>query len=286
MSALSSNTDNLSKAFAAEILKSDSEADLGRAALLMAKCEYPSLDIEFYLSHLDDIASAINSKLPPNAALLTPLLIIEHINEHIYEELAFQGNKENYYDPRNSFLNDVIVRRLGIPITLSVFYIELARRLGLKIEGVAMPGHFLMKCHVEEQEIILDAFNQGQQLDKTDCQQLINNVYGSDVELKSSFFRPVTKKEILIRMLNNLKNIYLSSSDHPRALATIERLLLLTPQAINEIRDRGLVKYRLGKYSLAIKDLEFYLTYAPKSPETEVVRKSLQKIKAELASLN
>jgi regulator of sirC expression with transglutaminase-like and TPR domain len=286
MSVLSSNTDDLSKAFAAEILKSDTEVDLGRAALLMAKCEYPSLDVDFYLSHLDDIASTIKARLPQNADLINPLLLIQHINEHIYEELAFRGNKENYYDPRNSFLNEVLVRHLGIPITLSVFYIELARRLGLKIEGVAMPGHFLMKCYTEDQEIILDAFNHGQQLDKATCQQLVSNVYGSDIELKPSFFRTVTKKEILIRMLNNLKNIYLSGSDHARALATIERLLLVTPQAINEVRDRGLVKYHLGKYSLAIADLEFYLTYAPKNADTEVVRKSLQKIKAELASLN
>ncbi|KAF0249096.1 MAG: hypothetical protein FD167_1503 [bacterium] len=283
---LKANLDNLSKAFAVEILKPDIEADLGRAALLMAKCEYPSLDVDFYLSHLDEIANAINSSLPQNAALINPILSIKQINEYIYEELAFRGNKENYYDPRNSFLNEVLVRRLGIPITLSVFYMELARRLGLKIEGIGMPGHFLVKCYTEDQEIILDAFNQGQILDETDCQQLVNNVYGSDIKLKPSFFRTVSKKEILIRMLNNLKNIYLSSSDHPRALATIERLLLLTPKAINEVKDRGLVYYRLGKYSLAITDLEFYLTYAPKGQETEIVRKNLQKIKSEIASLN
>ncbi|MBI4854453.1 MAG: tetratricopeptide repeat protein [Acidobacteria bacterium] len=280
------NDDNLSKIFAKEILKPEEEVDLGRAALLMAKCEYIKLDIDFYLSLLDEIASVIKSRLPEKSSLINPLLIIKEINEHIYEDLAFQGNKENYYDPRNSFLNEVLVRRLGIPITLSVFYMEIARRLGLKIDGVGMPGHFLMKCYVEDTEIILDAFNQGQILDKDACQELVSNLYGSEIELRPSFFRTVSKKEILIRMLNNLKNIYLSSSDHLRALATIERLLLITPQAINEIRDRGFVNYRLGKYSLAIQDLEFYLTYAPKNQESEVVSKGLQKIKAEIASLN
>lgn len=280
------NSDILSKEFAEETLKAEEELDLGRAALLMAKCEYPSLDINFYLSLLDEIASTIKSRLPQKTTSLDPFLLIKQINEHIYEELAFRGNKENYYDPRNSFLNEVLVSRLGIPITLSVFYIEIARRLGLKIQGVGMPGHFLMKCSVDNKEIILDAFNQGQILDKNDCQELLNTVYGAQVELKPSFFRTTSKKDILIRMLNNLKNIYLSSSDHPRTLATIERLLLINPKAINEIRDRGLVNYHLGKYSLAITDLEFYLTNAPKNQESEIVRKNLQQIKAKLASLN
>lgn len=280
------NSDSLSKAFAEESLKAEEELNLARAALLMAKCEYPNLDIDFYLSLLDEIASAINFRLPQKTASLDPLLLIQHINKHIYEELAFQGNKENYYDPRNSFLNEVLVRRLGIPISLSVFYMEIARRLGLKIEGVGMPGHFLMKCYLEDQEIILDAFNQGQILDQNTCQKLLNNVYGMEVELKPSFFKTISKKDILIRMLNNLKNIYLSSNDHPRTLATIEKLLLINPKAISEIRDRGIVNYHLGKYSLAIKDLEFYLSYAPKNQEAELVRKDLQKIKAKLASLN
>jgi regulator of sirC expression with transglutaminase-like and TPR domain len=280
------SSDELSKAFAEETLKPEDKVDLGRAALLIAKCEYPNLDVDFYLSLLDEIAEAIKSKTHQKVASLNPLLLIQKINEHIYEDLAFQGNKENYYDPRNSFLNEVLVRRLGIPITLSVFYMEIARRLGLKMEGVGMPGHFLMKCFLEDKEIILDAFNQGQILDKEDCQNLLTTVYGKEIELKPSYFRSVSKKEILIRMLNNLKSIYISSSDHSRALATIERLLLVTPNSINEIRDRGFINYRLSKYSLAIRDLEFYLTQSPKNQDSEIVRKSLQKIKAEIASLN
>lgn len=286
MSANRSNQENLSKLFAAEVLKADSEVDLGLCVLLMAKCEYKKLDIEFYLSQLDEIAQTINQRLPQNAASLNPLLVINQINEHLYDDLAFRGNKENYYDPRNSFLNEVLVRRLGIPISLSVLYMEIAKRLGLNILGVSMPGHFLVKCTVDGEEIIIDTFNQGRLLDKNDCQQLITNLYGTGIELKSSFFRAASKKEILIRMLNNLKSIYLSGGDHRRTIATIELLLLLTPQSINEIRDRGLVNYRLGNFARAITDIEFYLTYAPKSDETKVVGETLKKIKSELASLN
>jgi regulator of sirC expression with transglutaminase-like and TPR domain len=286
MSANRSNPENLFKAFAAEILKVDTQVDLGRAVLLMAKCEYKKLDVEFYLSQIDEMAKTIGSRLSPNAATLNPLSIINQINEYLYNELAFRGNKENYYDPRNSFLNEVLVRRLGIPITLSVLYMEIARRLGLTILGVGMPGHFLMKCTIDDQEIIIDAFNQGRILDKNDCQQLITNLYGTGIELKSSFFRAVSKKEILIRMLNNLKSIYLSSGDHQRTIATIECLLLITPQSINDIRDRGLVSYHLGKYSRAISDLEFYLNYAPKSEETKLITETLKKVKLDLASLN
>lgn len=281
MLANSSNQEQL-KLFALEALKAESELDLGRAALLMAKCQYPKLNVELYIAQFDEIAEIISNRLSSK----NPLLIIKNINEYFFQELAFQGNKENYYDPRNSFLNEVLVRRLGIPISLSVIYMEVARRLGLKIDGVGLPGHFLVKCKTEDQEIILDPFHQGKELSQTDCQALLTTIYGSGIELKPSFFRAVSKKEILIRMLNNLKNIYISGNDPARALITLETLLILTPQAINEIKERGIINYRLGKFSQAIKDLEFYLQHSPKTVETDNIRKLLNQIKLEFASLN
>jgi regulator of sirC expression with transglutaminase-like and TPR domain len=281
MLANSSNQEQL-KLFALEALKAESELDLGRAALLMAKCQYPKLNVELYISQFDEIAGIISNRLSSK----NPLLIIKNINEYFFQELAFQGNKENYYDPRNSFLNEVLVRRLGIPISLSVIYMEVARRLGLKIDGVGLPGHFLVKCKIEDQEIILDPFHQGKELSQTDCQALLTTIYGSGIELKPSFFRTVSKKEILIRMLNNLKNIYISGNDPARALITLETLLILTPQATNEIKERGIINYRLGKFSQSIKDLEFYLQHSPKTVETDNIRKFLNQIKLEFASLN
>lgn len=283
MFANSSNQEQL-KLFALEALKAESELDLGRAALLMAKCQYPKLDVEVYIAQFDEIAQIISSRLSNSSK--NPLLIIKNINEYFFQELAFQGNKENYYDPRNSFLNEVLVRRLGIPISLSVIYMEVAKRLGLKIDGVGLPGHFLVKCKADDQEIILDPFHQGKELSQTDCQVLLTNIYGSGIELKPSFFRSVSKKEILIRMLNNLKNIYISGNDPARALITLETLLILTPQALNEIKERGFVNYSLRKFSQAIKDLEFYLNHSPKTVETENIRKLLNQIKLEFASLN
>lgn len=283
MFANSSNQEQL-KLFALEALKAESELDLGRAALLMAKCQYPKLDVEVYIAQFDEIADIISNRLSTSSK--NPLLIIKNINEYFFQELAFQGNKENYYDPRNSFLNEVLVRRLGIPISLSVIYMEVAKRLGLKIDGVGLPGHFLVKCTANDQEIILDPFHQGKELSQTDCQQLITNIYGSGIELKPNFFRAVSKKEILIRMLNNLKNIYISGNDPARALITLETLLILTPQALNEIKERGFVNYSLRKFSQAIKDLEFYLSHSPKTVETENIRKLLNQIKLEFASLN
>ncbi|MBK7993137.1 MAG: transglutaminase family protein [Blastocatellia bacterium] len=283
MLANSSNQEQL-KLFALEALKAEPELDLGRAALLMAKCQYPKLDIEVYIAQFDEIAEIISSRLSTSSR--NPLLIIKNINDYFFQELAFQGNKENYYDPRNSFLNEVLVRRLGIPISLSVIYMEVAKRLGLTIDGVGLPGHFLVKCKIEDQEIILDPFHQGKELSQSDCQTLLTTIYGSGIELKPSFFRAVSKKEILIRMLNNLKNIYISGNDPARALITLETLLILTPQALNEIKERGFVNYRLRKFSQAIKDIEFYLSHSPKTVETDNIRKLLNQIKLEFASLN
>ncbi|MFY9227339.1 MAG: transglutaminase-like domain-containing protein, partial [Blastocatellia bacterium] len=176
MFANPSNQEQL-KLFALEALKADSELDLGRAALLMAKCQYPKLDVEVYIAQFDEIAEIISSRLSISSK--NPLLIIKNINEYFFQELAFQGNKENYYDPRNSFLNEVLVRRLGIPISLSVIYMEVAKRLGLKIDGVGLPGHFLVKCKADNKEIILDPFHQGKELSQTDCQALLTNIYWS-----------------------------------------------------------------------------------------------------------
>ena len=162
--------------FANEALKPESEIDLGRAALFIAKSEYPGLNVDLYLRRLDEIAESIDERLPSAQSGRDPQKIIEQINEHLFEELSFRGNVENYYDPRNSFLNEVLDRRTGIPITLSVIYIEVARRLGLKVEGVGMPGHFLVRCHINNKDIILDPFNKGRSLTEADCEQLLSGV--------------------------------------------------------------------------------------------------------------
>ena len=268
--------------FAAEALRPDPEIDLGRAALLIAKKEYPGLDLDHYNYRFDEIASGIEEKLRAAQAGRDPLKILALINEHLFEELSFRGNVENYYDPKNSFLNEVLDRRIGIPITLSVIYIEVARRLGLKMEGIGMPGHFLIRY----QDIIIDPFNKGRRLNESDCEQMLSGIYGEGTRLQPSFLRSVSKREILTRMLGNLKSIYISGGDNARALSIVNRILLLNPDSLTELRDRGLINFALDKLTPALKDLENYLERAPEGPEAESVRQYLIRIKSRLALLN
>src|ERR1051326_1273477 len=181
--------------FAAEALKPEQEIDLGRASLLIAKSEYPELDVESYLQRLDQIAGEISNRLPAHSSTgqASVQKIIEQINEHLYRDLSFRGNEDSYYDPKNSFLNEVLDRRIGIPITLSVIYIEVARRLGIKVEGVGLPGHFLVKCQVDNEEILFDAFNGGRRLSESDCEQLVKNIYGDSTKFDRSLLRSVSK---------------------------------------------------------------------------------------------
>jgi len=268
--------------FAAEALRPDPEIDLGRAALLIAKKEYPGLDVDYYLRRLDEIASSIEDRLLTAQISRDSLKIIPIINEHLFDELSFRGSVENYYDPKNSFLNEVLDRRIGIPITLSVIYIEVARRLGLKMEGVGMPGHFLVRC----QDIILDPFNKGRRLNETDCEQMLSGIYGEGTRLQPSFLRSVSKREILTRMLGNLKSIYISGGDNARALSIVNRTLLINPESLTELRDRGLINFALDRLTSALNDLEHYLERAPEGPEAEGVRQYLVRIKSRLATLN
>jgi regulator of sirC expression with transglutaminase-like and TPR domain len=276
---------SIEELFSAEINKPDSDIDLGRAALLIAKGEYPSLDIETYLERFDQMASAIK-ELPGIKSTDDIEETINAISSYLFDELNFRGNKDNYYDPKNSFLNEVLDRKTGIPITLSVIYIEVARRLGIKVDGVGMPGHFLLKCSIGEHDLLFDAFNAGKILTETECEQLLNNIYGEKAKFHPSYLKPVKKREILRRMLGNLKNIYISGGDSARALSIVERLLAIEPDSISEIRDRGLLNFNLNRLSASLKDLETYLAKCSEGPEAEAVRLYIARIKSKLASLN
>src|SRR5262249_8416488 len=152
---------------------------------------------------------------------------------------GFRANRTNYYDPRNSFLNDVLERKKGIPITLSVVYLEVARRAGLELRGVGFPGHFLVKCAEGEEEIVIDPFDKGEVRTVEDLQMLLDGLYGGKVALRPEFLAPVTHRQIVQRMLNNLKGIYLSEENLLKALSAAERLVILQPSSAPEIRDRG-----------------------------------------------
>lgn len=259
-------------AFAREVARPDAELDLGRAALLLAQEEYPDLDIEGYLQQLDEMAAAIAPRLPEERY---PLRVLKCVSEYLFSELGFRGNQRDYYDPRNSFLNDVLERRLGIPITLSLVYLEVTARLQFPMVGVGMPGHFLIRPEVEAAEIFVDAFHGGEVLFPEDCAERLQEVYQQPVQFEAHFLEPVSSKQLLARMLTNLKLIYLERQDLPRMLAAVERILLLFPDIPAERRDRGLLNYQLGNYDSATLDLERYLELAPNARDAEQIKQLL-----------
>ena len=249
--------------------------DLAKAALYIAQEEYSDLNIEEYLQALDTMSVELEERLPLEKY---PLKIVQCINQYLYDDLGFKGNNLNYYDPRNSFLNDVIERRVGIPITLSLLYIEIARRIDFPMIGIGMPGHFIIRPDIPEIEIFVDAFNNGEIMFTEDCQERLNQIYQQNLILQPEFLAPVTKKQFLARMLTNLKYIYLKEQELEKALAAVERILLLFPSAALELRDRGLLCYQIGRFNQAIQDLQAYLFQAPDAQDASTIRRLLMKL--------
>jgi regulator of sirC expression with transglutaminase-like and TPR domain len=258
--------------FYQEIHQPDEAIDLARAALYIAQEEYPPLDPEEYLNALDVMAAEVEERLPPERY---PLRVIQALNRYLYEDLGYVGNAAQYYDPRNSYLNDVMERRRGIPITLSLVYLEVAKRVGFPMAGVGMPGHFLIRPTVADMDILIDPFHQGAVMFAEDCQERLSQVYGRSVELRPEFLQPVSNRQFLARMLTNLKMIYLNQEDLPRSLSMVERILMLFPDAPQEQRDRGILYYHLGRWPEASLDLEAYLDQVPTARDAELIRNLL-----------
>ncbi len=273
--------------FAEMVARDESDLELDRAALLIAAEEYPCLDVQRYLDKIDSFSEMARSRDDLDA---DPLLRIRILADLLSGELGFRGNVENYFDARNSFLNDVIDRRSGIPITLSVLYIEVARRIGLRLFGVGMPGHFIIKFSDDQGEILIDPFNGGRLLSEENCRELIREMFGAKMEFHPAFIYSVTKKQILSRMLQNLKGIYTQAGDHHKTLATIERSLLIHSEigtdVANDIRDRGLVYSRMEKYVMALADLEEYLRLVPRAPDAKEIEEQIRKLRHKQARLN
>jgi len=273
--------------FAEAVAQDENHLELDRAALLIAAEEYPHLNVEKYLDHLDTFAATCRDE---DISYADPFTQIMRISHRLFDELAFRGNTENYYDARNSFLSDVIDRRTGIPITLSVIYIEVARRIGIRLSGVGMPGHFLVKYSLstsqDRQEIFIDPFHGGCLLTEARCREMIAEMYNGTMEFQPAFLHSVTKKQILTRMLQNLKGIYTRAMDHHKTLSVIERLLLITPDSAVEIRDRGLVFSAMGRDAQARVDLEEYLRREPMAEDAGEVKKRILQSRQRLARLN
>lgn len=261
--------------FAVMVLKPEPDLDLAAAALQIAAEEYPQLVAGPYLQRLDLLAERVRDRLDNETA---PLVVLQELNRVLFEEERFRGNAEAYYDPRNSFLNDVLDRRVGIPISLSLVYLEVGWRLGLPLSGVGFPGHFLVRYEGEVVRVLLDPFDGGRLRFEDQAQELLDRVYGGLVRLQPEFLESTGKKGVLVRLLKNLKAIYLNASEDEKALAAIERILLIRPTAVGELRDRGMLLARAGRVGEAIADLETYLNAAPDAPDARRVRNMIERL--------
>jgi regulator of sirC expression with transglutaminase-like and TPR domain len=266
-------------AFAKAISAPEDKIDIAYAALLYAREVYPDLDVNSYLCQLDDMATAVR-----------PLLVRHHpvaaLRSFLFDELGFRGNVDDYFDPRNSYLNQVLDRRTGIPITLSVVYLELARRLGVPIVGIGLPGHFILRYDGDEEPLYLDPYNGGVTMSTDDCRKLMADISNGHLPFRSTFLSPVGPRQILSRILRNLKGVYVARSDFESALSVVEKLILLNPNAAEEVRDLGLLYYYSGHKLKAIGCLERYLKFAPEAEDMEAVQHNLRAIIEKIARWN
>ena len=261
----------------------DDDIDLVRAALVIARTEYPSLDMEAYAARIEDLARRVAGLVPD----LDPDRALPALNQVLFEEVKLAGNREDYYDPRNSFLNDVLDRGLGIPITLSIVYMEVARRIGLTLSGVGMPGHFLLKYAADDaKETLIDCFNRGNVLSRQDCQSRLDEIYSGEMKLRPEFLHPISRRQILTRMLNNLKTVYLSTRNFRKALAIADMILVIYPQSAEDVKQRALLRYSLGLQRLAAEDLDEYLKMSPNASDAEDIRQMSLSIRRMLALMN
>ena len=259
--------------------------ELAEAALIIAQIEYPRLDAPAYLSQLDRMGDAARRRIDQQTSDTgdaSALSCIKGLNAYLFDDEHFVGNRERYEDPRNSCLNEVLDRRTGIPITLSVLYLEIAWRSGLPIHGVNFPGHFLV-CVQEDtgrdhDRLIVDPFHAGALLSEHDCRLMLQKHVGSEVAFSTSLLAPATRPQIIVRILLNLKRIYVHMRSFPQARDVTELLLAITPSAISELRDRGLLAYHLNDFTGALRDLETYLKLASMGEIDEEEREEHQQI--------
>ena len=260
-----------------DIAALDEEAlPLDRASLIMALEEYPDLDVQEYLRRLDTLAAQVEVLIGEEA---NPINTIEGINQVLFVQEGLRGNDEDYYDPRNSYLNEVLDRRLGIPISLSVIFMEVAKRIGFQIKGLGFPGHFLVKHVANDRDIIIDPYNLGRILTPNDCQELLDKIDNGAVSMNASLLKPMNKRAILTRMLYNLKGVYIQKEQNHKALSVIDRILMLNPWTPSEVRDRGLLYMETSLFAKALADLEAYLTRAVAPEDSAYIQNHIKMLR-------
>jgi len=262
----------------------DERIDLVRAALIIARTEYPDLYLDAYVNRVDELARRVAAHIIDVDDIPKT---IAAINQVLFNELGLRGNREDYYDPCNSFLNDVLDRGVGIPITLALIYMEVARRINLPLVGVGMPGHFLLKHYdIDGRETLIDCVNGGDILNPQDCQRRLDEIYSGQLTLRPEFLFAVSRRQMLTRMLNNLKTIYLSARNFRKALPIVDLVLVIYPRSPEDVKQRALLRYSLNQPKGAMEDLEEYLKMSPDASDADEIRQTALSIRRMLALMN
>jgi len=257
----------------------DDEIPLLRAALSIALIEYPDLDLD---QEMGEISSLIDGSKIHIGSTDDIGVTLRSINEYLFDKLGFKGNKDDYYNPRNSLLNEVIKRKTGLPITISSIYLGIAWSIGLDLHGIGFPGHFIVGYRVNQVNRYLDPFNSGRELNEKSLQKILDEIYQGRVILNESFLQPLSKRMILVRMLNNLRGVYLENKELLKALQVLTCVCILTPDSATDIRDKGLLNYQLGNYQEALDDLTKYLQLMPEATDTDEVNATVKKLNANM----
>ncbi len=285
-------------AFEALVSGKDDAIDLAQAAFLIASIAHPYLNIASYMAQLDAFAQRVGdilglAKPDPHVPLALALpsdidrrAVLEAINRVLFEQEHFSGNGEDYYNPANSFLNDVLERQVGIPITLSLLYIEVGQRIGLSLDGIGLPFHFVVGCRLPDCILYIDPFERGVIYNEQECRERVRRMLKGRTKLHPQWFQPVSKRQFLARMLNNLKHIYMSREEYERALSICTLLVLLVPALPAERRDRGVVHLHLKHYMHALRDLTAYIDRAPDAEDRSEVQRQIKSLRQFISMMN
>lgn len=267
----------------AELLTRD-HFSLARACLLVAQDEYPEIDVDQWMIRLEGMAEVVRARCPADAFAEQKVVALNH---YLFNELGFRGNSEDYYDPRNSYLNEVLERKLGIPITLSILYIEIGRQLGLRLHGLSFPGHFLVQLKLNRGNLILDPFAGGDPQCEPDLRaRLRPALREAAADRLEHYLTPASSRDIIARLLRNLKRIYLERGQYDKALNVMQRMMLVVPESAEELRDRGLIYAELDCFRAAQSDLENYLRRRPDAADAMEMHAKLVELKSASARLN
>jgi regulator of sirC expression with transglutaminase-like and TPR domain len=275
--------DRIRAAFVKMVQQPEPAIELARTALLVAAESDPNVDVDGELRTIEGWAEELRRRLDPEWNNLQKLA---RLRSFVFEELGFRGDRNDYFSPSNSLLHEVLKRRLGIPLTLSIVFMELGWRVGIPFEGVGFPGHFLVRLTGEPRDLLLDPYKRGMSVHEEDCRHMLLETTGGKLQFDQRLLASVGKREMILRLLNNLKGAYLRSGQDELALAVVDRLLVLSPDDVEEVRDRGLLLFRLGRYSPALDCLNTYLEAAPGAPDRPTIERHALSLRQLLSSLN